>query len=486
MTHLKLRSSSLCAAFSTADVSFSEQSDNRRQFERKDGCLILPSHPDKVIRSVMAPMVAASDYPFRLFLRSRCGVDMTYTQMIHSSNFVRGKTFRRNHLDLFESGIMYPKLLHSQLACLEGILPIPDVENYQEEHRSPNMVQLAGNDVSEVLRAAEMILEHTDNRVSGFDLNLGCPQGIARKGNYGAFLMENDFNLVLEILSSLRKELPSSTAVSAKIRLPRDDATLQYRIPRLVETGINFMTVHGRTLWENKTKVGACHTERIRLAVEAAHKCDPNFPVVANGGIEDFNDVNNLLETTGAVAAMSSEALLETPNLFQRSSTSLTPRERLNQQLSFARDYLDICSSVVPPVPGLLGHDGAGSFCIIRGHLFKFLHRYLQEHHDLRDRLIDIETIVVANEMVDELEERYALKSEEELLACPSSSATASWYRRYRNPDRRVHQKDVNISSIFSPNQSKEVSVEERKKIIRERIARLKNNKANRNQKAML
>ena len=175
VTHLRLRSSSFCAAFSTDHVPISgQQPDSQQKLTKNDGGgLILPSHPDKPIRSVMAPMVAASDYPFRLFLRSRCGVDMTYTQMIHASNYIKSKTFRKNHLDLFETGKIYPKLLPSQISCLEGILPLPDIENYKEEPSSPNMVQLAGNDVDQVVETALLILEHADNRVSGFDLNLG-------------------------------------------------------------------------------------------------------------------------------------------------------------------------------------------------------------------------------------------------------------------------------------------------------------------------
>jgi hypothetical protein len=42
------------------------------------GGLILPSHPNFPIKSVMAPMVAASDYPFRFFLRKHCDVDLTF------------------------------------------------------------------------------------------------------------------------------------------------------------------------------------------------------------------------------------------------------------------------------------------------------------------------------------------------------------------------------------------------------------------------
>jgi tRNA-dihydrouridine synthase 4 len=426
----------------------------------------------------MAPMVAASDYPFRYFLRNYCGVDLTYTQMLHAKNLVDAPKFRSYHLDLFETGVKYPKLHPSQLHCLQG-LPLPDMEHYQEPTSSPVMVQLAGHDDKVVVRAAQMIWDHTEGRVTGIDLNLGCPQSIARTGNYGAHLMERDFDQVCHILGKLRKALPASTAVSAKIRLPESDATLLERIPRLVDTGINFLTVHGRTIHENKTKVGPCHVERIRLAVESAQRVVPNFPIVANGGMEDYDDIQQILQRTGAVAAMSSEALLETPILFQRSSWQLNPRERLNQQFSFARDYLHTCATVVPPVPG--DHAKKGSFAVIRSHLCKFLHRYLQEQPDLRLQLVsETTTIRQAVALVDQLEAHYLGLSNKELLdSFESSSPSSSWYRRHRQPDRRVHQKEVKLVSSLSPfpPPPKENDMEDRKKQILRRLAKMKQEK---------
>jgi tRNA-dihydrouridine synthase len=433
--------------------------------------LYLPSHPDTPIRSVMAPMVAASDYPFRLFLREYCGIDLTYTQMLHSKNYVHDAQFRKTHLDLWETGVIYPKLVSSQITCL-GDLDLPNLT--EQAPSAPLMVQLAGHDVDLVVQAALMLYEHTDGNLSGIDLNCGCPQQIAKKGNYGAFLMERDSQRVCEILKALRKNLPSKVAVSAKIRLPFDDDTLRDRIPRLVETGINFMTVHGRTVEENKTKVGAVHVDRIRLAIEEAHKIDPNFPVVANGGMENYNDIQNVRKSTGAVAAMSSEALLETPNLFQKSSLDITtPQDLFQQQIGFAKNYLSICERVGPPLPGVVGK--TGSFNTIRGHLFKFLHRYLNsDNPDLRDKLAahgneSMKTLGEAIAFLEKLEGRYDGLSEDDWMSLESSAPEASWYRRHRKPDRYVHQKETRVAPVTG-----EISVEDRKQEIKARIARLK------------
>jgi tRNA-dihydrouridine synthase 1 len=417
----------------------------------------------------MAPMVAASDYPFRYFLRKHCGVDLAYTQMLHSRNFCNDAKFRRHHLDLYDAGATYGELMPSQVEFLGKENPLPEIKH----ERAPLMVQLAGHDPGMVVKAALMIMDHTGGQVTGFDLNCGCPQGIARRGRYGAFLMEEDDRLVCTILSALREALPSSIAVSAKIRLPLDDETLQDRIPRLVGTGITFMTVHGRTLLENKTKVGAVHTNRIRLAIEAAHRVDKNFPVVANGGMETYRDVQEILAATGAVAAMSSEALLETPNIFMPESIDVEPKARLEQQFAFARDYLNICATIAPPVPGVLGASRykGGSFTVAKGHILKFLHRYFQEHTDIRDRMADdprLCTVTHALTLVEELYERYADLTGDELSKLKSSSSEASWYRRHRKPGRWVHQKDVLLGSGVHP--VEEISIDERKRRTKERI----------------
>ncbi|MCV5335063.1 tRNA-dihydrouridine synthase, partial [Escherichia coli] len=76
------------------------------------------------------------------------------------------------------------------------------------------------------------------------DLNLGCPQGIARRGHYGAFLLE-ETDTVVAIVRALADGL--AVPVTVKIRvLPTWEDTLR-TVLALQAAGASAITVHGRT-----------------------------------------------------------------------------------------------------------------------------------------------------------------------------------------------------------------------------------------------
>jgi tRNA-dihydrouridine synthase 1 len=279
-------------------------------------------------KTVIAPMVAQSDLAFRRLVRNH-GTDLAFTQMIHAHNFVSSKAFQDSYLDVYkdkESIVMTPSGINA-LDDLDwddwkrnGLSDRDLGQKFLEQQggelnrwssyyeSGPLVVQIAGHDPHTLSNAAKIILERTNSStnknnyegpVSGIDVNCGCPQGIARKGRYGAFLMEESLDTVCNIISRLRQDLPTNVGVSCKIRIPNEvgtpggNAILKSRIERLIDAGCELITVHGRTLKENKTAVRECNWDAIAQVVDIAKTYSGyDYPIIANGGIEFSSDVS--------------------------------------------------------------------------------------------------------------------------------------------------------------------------------------------------
>mmetsp|Transcript_8429 Transcript_8429/g.11786 ORF Transcript_8429/g.11786 Transcript_8429/m.11786 type:complete len:454 (-) Transcript_8429:135-1496(-) len=271
---------------------------------------------------VVAPMVSQSELAFRMLCR-RYGADLCYTPMIHSRMCMDTEGF-----------------IDKTFGTCEGDRPL--------------IAQFCANKPELFLGAARQV----EGRCDGVDLNLGCPQGIAKRGHYGAFLLE-DTRLIREMI--LTAHLHLNTPVTAKIRiLPKEKDTLA--LARLIQdSGAQILTVHGRTRDNMQHEIGACNFDIIRKV-----KQELKIPVFSNGGIELFEDVEKCLKQTEADGVMVSEAILENPMIF----SGKTP-----DGVQIAKEYLE--HARLYPCP-LIGH-------AMRPHMFKFLYRDLMKFTDLRD-----------------------------------------------------------------------------------------------------
>lgn len=250
----------------------------------------------------------------------------------------------------------------------------------------PTFVQFCANSPPDLLAAARLVAPHCD----AVDLNLGCPQGIARKGHYGAFLQE-DWDLIASLITTLHQNLP--VPVTAKIRiLDSPERSLAYA-RMVVAAGATVLTVHGRTREQKGHNTGMADWSTI--AYLRTH-LPREIVVFANGNVLWQEDVARCIAATGVDGVMSAEGNLHNPALFQ---TSRDWSKRFPRVDVVAREYLGIVRAHVLPHLGLQ-EPGAGkskrqlevalmdpSLTPIKSHLFKLWHVLLPRHTRIRDML---------------------------------------------------------------------------------------------------
>lgn len=117
-------------------------------------------------RTVLAPMVNQSELAFRMVAR-HYGAKLCFTPMLHSMLFASSEAYRLDNFD----------------ACSQ---------------ERPLVTQFCGDDPATLLAAASLAQGECD----AIDLNCGCPQAIARRGHYGAFLLEEP-DLIVRIVAAL-------------------------------------------------------------------------------------------------------------------------------------------------------------------------------------------------------------------------------------------------------------------------------------------
>ena len=170
----------------------------------------------------------------------------------------------------------------------------------------PLFVQFCANNPDDFLAAAQRVAPYCD----AVDLNLGCPQGIARRGHYGSFLQE-DWDTIYKLINKLHNEL--SVPVTAKFRiLESKEKTLEYA-KMILSAGASIITLHGRTREQKGHQTGLADWSYIRYLRD---NLPPETVIFANGNILNGGDLERCIEATGVDGVMSAEGNLSDPSLF--------------------------------------------------------------------------------------------------------------------------------------------------------------------------
>lgn len=285
-------------------------------------------------KTIVAPMVDQSELAWRILSR-RYGAELCYTPMFHARLFATEEKYR-NKMWLEWDG--------------------------DKNRDRPLIVQFCANDPEYLLQAARFV----EHKCDAVDLNLGCPQGIARKGNYGAFLMD-DWDLVYRLIRKLHENL--SCAVTAKIRVYDDwEKSLEYA-KMVLSAGAQFITIHGRTRDMKGQATGLANWEVLRYLRENLPQDQVFF---ANGNILYPGDLARCTQEVNCDAVMSAEGNLYNPGVFWTKTDDKDKQfARVDKML---REYFEI----VKECPG------EASRVSMKAHFFKILHAFLEVHKELR------------------------------------------------------------------------------------------------------
>ena len=261
---------------------------------------------------LLAPMEDVTNPPFRLLCK-QYGADLMYTEFVSSDALIRSVNRTMKKLTILD------------------------------EER-PVAIQIYGKDVDAMVGAAKIVEQANPEFI---DINFGCPvRKVATKGA-GAGMLQN-IPLMLKITEEVVKAVNIPVTVKTRLGWDEDSKIIVDLAEKLQDTGIQALTVHGRTRCQMYT--GEADWD---LIGQVKNNPRMHIPIIGNGDITNPIKAKEAFDKYGVDAIMIGRAAIGKPWIFRdvkhylQTGEILPPAtvsqqvEMLKQQIDAAIDWID-------------------------------------------------------------------------------------------------------------------------------------------------
>ena len=260
----------------------------------KIGNIEFPSHS-----VFLAPMEDVTDVNFRLLCK-KFGADMVYTEFVSSDALIRHVNKSKEKLTI-------------------------------SEHERPVAIQIYGREVESMVEAAK-ICEAANPDI--LDINFGCPvKKVAGKGAGSGMMRTPD--LMVDITREVVKSVNIPVTVKTRLGWDNDSKIIVDLAERLQDTGIQAITIHGRT--RSQMYTGEADWALIAKVKENQRM---KIPIIGNGDVTTPEICKRRFDETGVDAVMIGRGSIGSPWIFEEIKHYLeTGEQQLRQPFVY---YLDI------------------------------------------------------------------------------------------------------------------------------------------------